>query len=717
MLRKLHYITFLSLFLLFSVGKVQAFTADDISNTKVDTTIVNAHWEQADKYVKLGEADRAFAAIDAAFKVIKMSNDAQWLYKILRRGGSIAEEFNRLDVAKRYYGEVLTITKSLSSTQQFDIFMDWAIVHKKSGDYSISKEYYTKALETAENTNQLDKVSYALNGLATLHSTFSDFEKSIEYYQKAIQAAEKIKDTEGVLIYTRNMARLDTKINNFDLALKNGVKAYDIALKSKDSTEIAMCLVTIGKILTAQNKPEAALPYHLQALTFMKAVHYKQSQIEILQNVADAYLQLGELDASEKYYKQCLALENYLSGYFYADFYYKLGKLYGKKRESQKAIDAYEKCLNSSITGNYKDLIQKSSEALAKTFEQKNNLPQAYKHLKTAQAYADTLFNEEKNRQLIEAQFKFDVKRSEQQVQDLQVRQSRYVLLFGVGILMVVLLSVLYNNHQNRKNLELLRRKTVEIQLQNRRLEESNEILQQFAYASAHDLKEPLRSISSFTSIIARRYLPLLPPEASDYMNFVTAGVKRMEKLLSALLEYSTVAAENQIVTQAIPVSQVLDDVKKNLNATIMEKGALVQYNNSLPSLFVSRLHLTQLLQNLIGNALKFTNNTPIVEIATKQNAEHLLIAIKDNGIGMKKDHSDKIFRLFQRLDRDPRYEGTGIGLTICKNIVEKYDGKIWCESEEGVGTTFFIELPNKVVQQETAQFTEGGVKRELAHA
>ena len=225
-------------------------------------------------------------------------------------------------------------------------------------------------------------------------------------------------------------------------------------------------------------------------------------------------------------------------------------------------------------------------------------------------------------------------------------------------------------------------------------------------------MKEPLRSICSFVHIIDRRYAQLLPPEASGYMKFITDGVKRMENLLSALLEYSTVASEEQEVKQVTPIKQVLNDVKENLRSTITEKNALIDMTGVLPSLWISRLHLTQLFQNLISNSMKFSDRPPRIFINGKMQGEEWLISLKDNGIGMKTEYSDKIFRLFQRLSRSPQYEGTGIGLSICKHIVDKYNGKIWFESVEGEGTTFFISFPISVVkfekEREYAHNTEG---------
>ncbi len=227
-------------------------------------------------------------------------------------------------------------------------------------------------------------------------------------------------------------------------------------------------------------------------------------------------------------------------------------------------------------------------------------------------------------------------------------------------------------------------------------------------------MKEPLRSISSFVHIIDRKYAKILPPEASEYMNFVVGGVKRMESLLSALLEYSTVASDEHDVKQTTSLKLALSDVIHNLHTIITEKNASVEYDGFLPQMWISRLHLTQLFQNLINNALKFTNRVPVVVVKSQLQEEHLIITVKDNGIGMKQEYSDKIFRLFQRLSRSPQFEGTGIGLAICKHIVDKYNGKIWFESIEGEGTTFFISFPVTLVKMDSqiihdVPYTEGG--------
>ncbi len=272
---------------------------------------------------------------------------------------------------------------------------------------------------------------------------------------------------------------------------------------------------------------------------------------------------------------------------------------------------------------------------------------------------------------------------------------NRIFLAFGLGLSALIVFSLLrFLYLRQRKNQQSLELRNAELEAQVRALQESNDILRQFAYTSAHDLKEPLRNISGFVGVIQRRYAPLLPEEAQEFMGYITGGVSRMNNLLSGLLQYSTMQMEKHPTeSESVDIEKVITEVKDNLQMAIVEKNATIQCLGSFPKIEMSYLHSTQLFQNLISNSLKFVTQTPIVQIGSQQTEKEVIITVQDNGIGMKQEHSNKVFQLFQRL-RAGNEEGNGVGLTICKNIVEKYNGKIWFESTEGHGTCFFISLP-----------------------
>jgi signal transduction histidine kinase len=646
--------------------------------------------------------------INRAIDWAKKNNNAPYLFKCYRTKGYSCEQNNDLEEAAKAYSEALALQADVSNTDKTDIFLDWAILNKKRGDYNTAKEYYQNALSMAETMSDFEMVGHAYNGLATVHGALSDFEKAIEYYLKALQVAERVGKKTVISASCRNISVVYMKAQNYNLALKNIEHAYWVALQSKDSASIAHSLETHGKIFNAMGNPSAAIAKHQEALSIMEKVGDKRFTAELLIQISESYVQLNQLDNAERYFKRCVDFEPFMDYYEHPNYHYKWGNLCLKTGRTELALTAFNRSLELAQKGQFKDLIQKNNAALAELYKQLKDFPKAFSCLEKASAYSDSLFNEANTRHITEAQFKYNTAQGERQIQALQLKQSRFWFILALAIFLLVTTWLIYFLRAKAINNKILLQKNSEIQLQNRRLQDSNEILHQFAYASAHDLKEPLRSIGSFTSIIAKRYVHLLPPEAGEYMSFVTGGVKRMENLLSGLLEYSTIISEEHTVTKAFNLTRVLDDVVKNLHSKILEREAIVEFNNCDMSLFVSRLHLLQLFQNLVGNALKFSSDTPKVSINCVYKKDVVLLSVKDNGIGIKQEHGDKIFKLFQRLSRAPQYEGTGIGLTICKNIVEKHNGKIWFESQEGQGTTFFIELPIALVKQNT-QNTEGG--------
>ena len=228
-------------------------------------------------------------------------------------------------------------------------------------------------------------------------------------------------------------------------------------------------------------------------------------------------------------------------------------------------------------------------------------------------------------------------------------------------------------------------------------LKRSNENLQQFAYVISHDLKAPLRNITSFAQLLKRSFPEELNENATEYLNFILTGVKQLSNLIDDLLEYSR-ASEKPIEFEPIEFDLIMETVKYNLNIAIQESNATIEYGE-LPTMNASYNQMTLLFQNLLSNAIKFCQSDvqPIIKISSKSyGTKNTLFTVSDNGIGIKKEYFNRIFSLFQRLNRQDEYEGTGLGLSICKKIIERHNGRIWINSKgENQGTTFYILLPN----------------------
>jgi PAS domain S-box-containing protein len=227
-------------------------------------------------------------------------------------------------------------------------------------------------------------------------------------------------------------------------------------------------------------------------------------------------------------------------------------------------------------------------------------------------------------------------------------------------------------------------------------LKRSNDELQQFAYVASHDLQEPLRMVASYTQLLAKRYKGRLDSDADEFIAYAVDGCDRMQGLIQALLVYSRAGTSGKALGQVSSESALRQGLA-NLQRAIKESGAVVTHD-SLPAIITDDTQLAQVFQNLVGNAIKYHGvEAPHVHVsATKNGGKEWIFSVRDNGLGIDPQYFDKIFVLFQRLHVRTEFEGTGIGLAICKKILERLGGRIWVESELQKGSTFYFALPER---------------------
>lgn len=243
---------------------------------------------------------------------------------------------------------------------------------------------------------------------------------------------------------------------------------------------------------------------------------------------------------------------------------------------------------------------------------------------------------------------------------------------------------------------EITERKEAEEKLRRfaEELQRSNQELEHFAYVASHDLQEPLRTVGSFAQLIERRYKGKLDDDADEFINYIVDGASRMQRLINDLLTYSRVGTRGRTF-QRVDTQQVLSKVIQDIDSLIQGSGAVITHDE-MPMVSADEVQLRQLLQNLIGNGVKFRKpgEAPAIHVAAKQVNGEWEFRVRDNGIGIEPQYFERVFVIFQRLHGRNEYEGTGIGLAVCKKIVERHGGRIWVESEPGAGATFCFTLP-----------------------
>lgn len=271
--------------------------------------------------------------------------------------------------------------------------------------------------------------------------------------------------------------------------------------------------------------------------------------------------------------------------------------------------------------------------------------------------------------------------------------------LIFLSFLLAALIPGLFNGLQEtldkEKQLkEELNKQQQSLQQALDKLQQKSNEFEQFAYVASHDLKEPLRMVTSFMGLVKAKYNNELDEKAHTYIDFALEGGKRMQKMIDDLLELSRTSRQN-VAKELVSLDDILKDVKQNIFRLIEESQAEIIVKKELPVLAVNRADIASLLQNLLSNAIKFRKKeiNPVIRINTIEKEEEWIFSIEDNGIGIKKEKFEKIFQIFVRLHSHETYEGTGIGLAVCKKVVEHYGGRIWIESEEGEGSTFYFAI------------------------
>lgn len=272
-----------------------------------------------------------------------------------------------------------------------------------------------------------------------------------------------------------------------------------------------------------------------------------------------------------------------------------------------------------------------------------------------------------------------------------QIKNANDIPIFNLGVL---------------ENISEKRRAEEKLQEYSQNLEESNKDLEQFAYIISHDLKEPLRMMTSYTQLLKRRYSHSFDETGEEFMDYIVDGAKRMNDLINDLLAYSRVGRDKRS-RKFVDLIDLIGIIKSNLKMISEEKDTEIIINDVLPLVYCNKPQITALFQNLINNSIKYSREdvSPKVEIGVAKKEKHWEFYIKDNGIGIEQENLDKIFLIFERLHANNEYSGTGIGLAIAKRIVQSHNGEIWARSIEGEGTTFYFTLP--IVSERQAEAIE----------
>ncbi|MEO1418316.1 MAG: ATP-binding protein [Bacteroidota bacterium] len=615
------------------------------------------------------------------------------------------------------YHKGLELANSLEDNKKAFFFMHYlgAMYYYPKDDYQKSLDYLLRAESLAERTGiPSEDVTQNYVKLAEVYNTKGDFEDAVRYQLEALRLAEQNKDTMNLALGARILGVIYWSQKQYKQALQNfqvSEKLHEYLLKilpaddpraRENATNYYTTLASMSVSYLSLDSLDDARPYIQRSKDLADSLNHKYG-------AAYSEALTGNLFEKLKQYDEALVHLNKANKMFEelhlrrerALFSIKVAEIQKNRKEMEIAhatldeAEAIAKELESHI------LIRDIYKVRSEIYDEQQAIGVAYHYFKSYIQIRDSLLDEERLITLAEIETRTEVREKEQEIANLEeetANDRRLIFLIGLTIVFLFLGIFVFLVQQRNNTLkelnQVLEIKNREIQRQNERLASSNEDLRQFAHVTSHDLREPLRNIGSFASLLKRRYVGKIDSEADEFIDFIVSGVDQMDKLLSDLLAYSVVGIF-QHEFEKVNINEVITLIIENLNREKATAGAKISLHD-LPSIQANRKQMIQLFHHLIDNSIKFRKDeSPQISIRAEKRGSYYLFSVEDNGIGMEEAYQDKIFGLFLRLHtKKSKYKGTGIGLSICKKIVEQHKGKIWIDSKLGDGTTVYFTLP-----------------------
>ncbi len=647
---------------------------------------------------------------DSLLREIQTATEDTTKYNLFQRLSASYETTNP-DFIIEYANEALSIAERLKDKERIANAINLlGIGYKKKGEFIRSLEYFEQGLELARQSDLEANIPQFLNNIGLIHANRGDLNEAMKYYLEALQLIEGKGDQLAIANLINNIGIIYFEQGKKTEALGYFERSLLIQRERKDSLGISIALTNVGESLDDMERETEALEKYKEALAISEQINDQYGVSYLLATMGEIRFNEGNYEVASDDFSRALEITDEIGDIegkarilgLLGEVSQKQGDLNQSNEYCFEALSIAEKLgakqtkrdLYATIAGNYKLL---------------ENFYKAYTYQVLYTAVNDSIFNEEKSRQINELSIQYETRQREAEVKLLKEEQAkneallqRRTILGWAAALFLLFASFiawsLYQRNQrkqtfNKQLQEEVEERTSELKQSNLQLEKSNKELEQFAYITSHDLKEPLRNIISFTELIERQIGSKLDEETEDYMQTVKGNARQMHALIEGVLEFARI--ENiDLRNEIVDLNNIADRIRSVLQASIAERKVDLKIEQ-LHSVEGNASQLFLVLKNLIENAMKYNNSkTPQIVVSSTVENGMCEVSVADNGIGIEKEYHDKIFDMFQRLHIRKEYKGAGLGLSICKKIIQNLGGDIRVESDLGQGSKFVFTVP-----------------------
>lgn len=589
--------------------------------------------------------------------------------------GSLMEIQGDLDEAMKVFLYILPHAELLED-QNYVANIKRNIAHVKMGwgDSNGALNDMHESMRIAKLTNDTEMQSFILNDLAILHNDLGNSIKALDYLEEEIRLI-KPEDEHGKAISLNNMGNTYVRLDDYDKALEYYFKSLKIVQGLNIKFGIRENLSDIGVAYQKKGNWEAAMTYHQDALQLSE-------ELNINIKIAEELMHLGTIYHNNEDFKASIAFVTNALDLMSSD-----GRL-------QNRVTAYK--------------------LLSENYEGIGQYEKAYLFRKQYEIYKDSIADSDKIRQGQELEMRFQNERKEaeniqlkliQTEQDLLLKRQNIVsLVIGAGFLIALgfLVFIMLQNEQKQVYNHALEE---EVHERTRELEGALSELERFTYIASHDLKEPLRNISGFVSLIERNIEKDTPQKNKEYIQYVRKNTKQLYDLIQDILSYSSLN-QRDVEVRYLSLQQMIAQFEEEHSNTIKSKAVSISVVDKSKLLLPSTLYLA--VKNILSNGIKYNDKAiPLLNVSTIAVGAELTINIQDNGIGIDSKYYDKIFEMFSRLHDRGKYSGSGLGLAISKKVIEHFEGDIKLVSAPQKGSKFILTIPIKSLKMEKAMADE----------
>jgi signal transduction histidine kinase/Flp pilus assembly protein TadD len=647
---------------------------------------------------------------DSLLREIQTATEDTAKYNLFQRL-SMSYELTNSDYIIEYANEALSIAERLDDKGKIANSINLlGIGYKKKGEFIQSLDYFEQGLELARQNNLEENIPQFLNNIGLIHANRGDLNEAMKYYLEALEIIEEKGDQLAIANLINNIGIIYFEQGNKTEALEYFERSLDIQRDRRDSLGISIALTNVGESLDDMERKTEALEKYEEALAISEQINDRYGVSYLLATMGEIRFNEGNYEVASDDFSRALEIANEIGDVEgKARILGLLGEVLQKQRDLDQSNEYCFEALSIAEKLGAKQTKRDLYETIAENYKLQENFQKAYDYQVLYKAVNDSIFNEEKSRQINELSIQYETREREAEVKLLKEQQAkneallqRRTILSWTAALVLLFVSFmawsLFQRNQrkqtfNKELQEEVEERTSELRQSNLQLEKSNKELEQFAYITSHDLKEPLRNIISFTELIERQIGGKLDEETEDYMHTVKGNARQMHALIEGVLEFARI--ENiDFRKEVVDLNSITDKIKNVLQASIEESKVDLKIDKLHPVIGNSS-QLFLVLKNLIENALKYNNDkTPRIVVSSSVENGMCEVSVEDNGIGIEKDYHDKIFDMFQRLHIRKEYKGAGLGLSICKKIVQNLGGDIRVESELGEGSRFVFTVP-----------------------